>query len=144
MSVSIKKLPGVESVHVFLKRGLVDIKLKPGNTIRIEQIRKAIENNAFTPKSANVVVVGKVVSQSGKLHFNVAGTNEMFPLATTAHKSMAQGSKPRTDRQRSASCSRKARRTWKAPNHERSRAIGKIKIVCGQRRASLSAGRSFS
>ena len=87
MSVSIKKISGVESVNVFLNKGLVDIKLKPGNTARIEQIRKAIEDDAFTPKDARVVAVGELVSSNGKLEFKVAGTNETFPVAFTPHKS---------------------------------------------------------
>lgn len=87
MSVSIGKIAGVESVHVFLNKGLVDIKLKPGNTVRIEQIRKAIENDAFTPKDARVVAVGQIISQGGKLQFKLARTNETFPLSRTPHKS---------------------------------------------------------
>lgn len=87
MSVSIGKIAGVESVHVFLNKGLVDIKLKPGNTVKIDQIRKAIENDAFTPKAARVVAVGQIISQGGKLQFKLAGTNETFPIAHTPHKS---------------------------------------------------------
>lgn len=87
MSVSIKKLPGVESVHVLLNKGLVDVQLKPGNMVRIEQIRKAIEHDAFTPKDAQVVVVGELVSQNGKLQLKVAGTDETFLVASTPHKS---------------------------------------------------------
>lgn len=87
MSVSIGKIAGVESVHVFLNKGLVDIKLKPGNTVTLGAIRKAIENDAFTPKDARVVVAGELVPQSGKRQFKVTGTNETFPLASTPHKS---------------------------------------------------------
>ena len=87
MSVSIQKIPGVESVHISINRGLVTVMLKPGNTVTMEQVRKAILNDAFTPKEAHVVAVGQLVSQSGKLKFKVAGANDVFPVASTPHKS---------------------------------------------------------
>jgi copper chaperone CopZ len=87
VSVSIGKISGVKSVKVFLNKGLVDVNLKPGNTVKLEQIRKAILDDAFTPKNAQVVVVGELLSQSGKLHLKVAGTDEVFPVASTPHKS---------------------------------------------------------
>ena len=87
MSVSIQKIPGVESVNVGINRGLVTVTLKPGNTVTMEQIRKAILNDAFTPKEAHIVAVGQLVSQNGKLQFRVAGTNETFPVASTPQQS---------------------------------------------------------
>jgi copper chaperone CopZ len=87
VSVAVKKVPGVESVNVSLNKGLVSIKLVPGNTVRLDQIRKAILNDAFTPKRANVVAVGKLVSEGGKLRFVIAGTNETFLVVSTPHSS---------------------------------------------------------
>jgi copper chaperone CopZ len=87
VSVAVKKIPGVESVNVSLNKGLVSIKLVPGNGVRLAQIRKAILNDAFTPKNANVVAVGRLVSQGGKLRLVVEGTNETFPMASTQHQS---------------------------------------------------------
>jgi uncharacterized protein (AIM24 family) len=83
VSVAIKKIPGVESVNVSLNQGLVSIKLAPGNTVRIEQIRKAILNDAFKPREARVEMVGDLVSQNGKLQFKVAGTGEVFAVSTS-------------------------------------------------------------
>jgi hypothetical protein len=70
-----------------LKSGLVSIKLAPGNMVMMEQIRKAILDDAFTPKEAKVVAVGKLVSENGKLQFKVAGTDETFPAVSTPHES---------------------------------------------------------
>ena len=72
-------------MDVSLKQGLVSIKLVPGNTVRMEQIRKAILDDAFTPKDARVVAIGELVDQDRGLLFRVAGTNETFPLAPTPH-----------------------------------------------------------
>lgn len=90
MSVSIQKIPGVESVNVNINRGLVTVTLKPGNTVTMEQIRTAILDDAFTPKGAQVVVIGELASQDGKLQFKVADSNEIFPVAATQHDSGLQ------------------------------------------------------
>ena len=90
MSVSIQKIPGVESVKVSTNWGLVTVMLKPGNTVRMEQIRKAILNDAFTPKEARVVALGQLVFQNGKAEFKISGTNETFPVASTPHQSWQQ------------------------------------------------------
>lgn len=74
-------------MKVYLNKGLVDIRLAPGNKATIAEIRKAIRNDAFTPKSATVSAVGKLVSKGGKLRFKVAGTNETFPVVSTSHQS---------------------------------------------------------
>ena len=87
MSVAVKKIPGVESVNVSLNKGLVSIKLVPGNKVRMDQIRKAILDDAFTPKNAKVAAMGELVSKNGKLEFKVAGTNETFPVASRPHHS---------------------------------------------------------
>lgn len=87
MGVAVKKIPGVENVNVSLNKGLVTIKLAPGNKVKMAQIRKAILDDAFTPKDANVVAVGKLVSEEGKVQFVVAGTNETFPVAASPHQS---------------------------------------------------------
>ncbi len=72
-------------MDVSLKQGLARIRLKPGNTVTLAQVRKAIENNAFAPKEARVVVVGDLLSSNGKLQFKVSGTDEVFPVAPTSH-----------------------------------------------------------
>ncbi len=74
-------------MNVSLNEGLVSITLVPGNAVRLDQIRKAILNDAFTPKDANVVAVGRLAAEGGKLRFVVAGTNETFPVASTEHPS---------------------------------------------------------
>ena len=85
MSVSIKKIAGVESVNVSLKQGLASIRLKPGNTVTLEQVRKAIQADAFTPQEARVTAVGELSSVNGGTVFKVAGTGETFPVVRTPH-----------------------------------------------------------
>lgn len=97
MSVAIQKIDGVESVSVSLTAGLADIGLEPGNSIDPEQIREIVRDNGFTPKSAEVEVIGRIGEQAGRPVFSVTGadivyllvlhpdaTNELDELRTTS------------------------------------------------------------
>ncbi len=53
-----KKLPGVESVQASLKQGRAIVKLKPGNTVRLDDLVQKVRDNAFNPKEARVGVRG--------------------------------------------------------------------------------------
>jgi copper chaperone CopZ len=91
---AIKKLPGVESVDVSLNKGLATIKLKPGNTVKPEELWETVKKNGFTPKETGVLVRGEV--EGGRL--KVTGTNQLFDLAPDAKNPKAvedvvQGSK---------------------------------------------------
>lgn len=85
MSVAVKKLEGVESAKVSLNEGRATIKLKPGNSIRLEQIRKVVNEQGFTPKDAKVRAVGDLTGTDGRLQFKVGGSNEVFPVMETPH-----------------------------------------------------------
>lgn len=74
---ALKKFPGVESVDVSLSKGLAIMKLKPGNTLKPEELWETVRKNGFTPKETSVVVRGEVAG--GKLR--VTGTNQLFALA---------------------------------------------------------------
>lgn len=84
-----KKINGVESTKVSLNQGLVTIQLKPGNSVSMEQIRKAITDQGFTPRDAKVTAVGELVSQAGKqLQFKVTGTSDVFQVMPTPHSQL--------------------------------------------------------
>jgi copper chaperone CopZ len=74
---ALKKLSGVESVDVSLNKGLANVKLKSGNTLRPEELWEAVRRNGFTPKETSVMVRGEV--DAGKL--KVTGTSQVFDLA---------------------------------------------------------------
>ncbi len=82
MSVAIKKIDGVESVNVSLNQGRASIQLKPGNSLRLEQVDQAVQNNGFTPKEARVKVRGQVSVTDGKPKLRVLETNEVYELVT--------------------------------------------------------------
>lgn len=74
---AIKKLPGVETVEVSLNKGLAAVKLKPGNSLKLDDLWETVRKNGFTPKETSVVVRGEV--QGSKL--KVTGTNQFYELA---------------------------------------------------------------
>lgn len=61
----LKRLSDVTDVRVSLNEGVAIVALTPGSTTTIENIRKVIRDNGFTPKAAQVVVTGKLVRADG-------------------------------------------------------------------------------
>lgn len=78
MSVALKKMPGVEDAKVSLNDGVATLKLKPGNTVTVDQVRKFVLSNGFTPKEAEVVASGKLVDRDGRLALDVTGTDVVY------------------------------------------------------------------
>jgi len=66
VSVALKKLDGVESVDVSLEKATADIRLKPGNTITLPQLRRIIRQAGYPTKDACVEARGAVVERNGK------------------------------------------------------------------------------
>lgn len=79
MSVALKKIDGVESAEVRLNEGKAIIRLKPNNAVRMEQIRKAVTDQGFTPKEARVVAVADLTVSDGKIRVKITGSNDLFP-----------------------------------------------------------------
>ena len=84
MSVSLKSVPGVESVDVSLAKGLAAVKMKPNNAATLKQLQTAITKNGFTMKQSAVTVAGTIVVDSGKVQLRVSGSNEMLDLIPEA------------------------------------------------------------
>ncbi len=85
MSVAVKKIQGVDSVKVTLNEGRALILLKPGNSVRLADIRRAVEEQGFTPKDAKVKAIGDLNGADGRLEFKVSGSDEVFPVMQTPH-----------------------------------------------------------
>jgi copper chaperone CopZ len=78
--VSLRSVPGVDTVDVSLAKGLASVKMKPGNTTTLKQLQTAITKNGFTMKQSTATVLGKVVIDSGKSQLQVSGSNEVLVL----------------------------------------------------------------
>ena len=81
-----KKMDGIEAVEARLNEGKALVKLKPGNTIRFDQLLNVVRDKAFTPKEARILAHGDVVTDraGGKLKLKVSGTNEVYDLTGAA------------------------------------------------------------
>jgi 3-hydroxyisobutyrate dehydrogenase-like beta-hydroxyacid dehydrogenase len=79
--VSLKAVPGVDSVDVSLEKGLAVVKMKAGNTTTLKQLNEAIAKNGFTMKDSSAVVVGAVTVTNGVPTLTVSGSNDQLQLA---------------------------------------------------------------
>jgi len=80
VSVAIEKLEDVESVKVSLNDGTASVVLRPGNSLDPEQLRKIARDSGFTPKQANVRVVGRLVEKEGVPVLDVTGSGLRYVL----------------------------------------------------------------
>jgi copper chaperone CopZ len=78
--VSLKAVPGVESVDVSLEKGLAVVKMKPGNSATFKQLNEAISKNGFTMKDSVATVAGTVLEANGKPALRVSGSNDVLTL----------------------------------------------------------------
>jgi C-terminal processing protease CtpA/Prc len=85
--VATLKIDGVETVTVSLKRAVADIRLREGNRVTIDQILRMVRNNGFTPREANVTVVGVPIERGGAPAFEISDIEEV--LIVDVKKSVA-------------------------------------------------------
>jgi len=78
--VSLKAIPGVDTVDVSLEKGLATVKMKPGNMTTLKQLNEAIARNGFTMKGSTAIVAGTGVTTNGKTAVQVSGSNDVLHL----------------------------------------------------------------
>ena len=82
MRVAVRKLPGVQSVEVSLERAVTQIRLNPGNSVTLTQLRKILKDGGFNSGAADVDVVGTVMQRDGVPTLVVNGTQESFRVVS--------------------------------------------------------------
>jgi copper chaperone CopZ len=82
--VSLKAVPGVDSVDVNLEKGLAAVKMKPANATTLKQLNDAISKNGFTMKDSSATIAGTIVSTNGKMRLRVSGSDELLQLVPQA------------------------------------------------------------
>jgi cation transport ATPase len=82
---SFSRLRGVESVQVNMEEGVARLTLRPGNRVRLEDIRDRIKAVGFTPAAAQVKAEGSVLKQEGawRLSLDANTQNYFLPLAAS-------------------------------------------------------------
>jgi copper chaperone CopZ len=78
--VSLKTVAGVDLVDVSLDGGFAKVRMKPGNTVTLKQLRDAITKNGFTMKASKATVLGTVLAVNGKMQLKVSGSNDVLDL----------------------------------------------------------------
>ena len=84
MRVALKNVQGVADVTVSLSKGEADVSFAAGNTVRYEQLLRAIEKNGFVIKGAALEVVGMLASGPSGPELQISGSNEQFKLAAAS------------------------------------------------------------
>ena len=92
MRVSLKAVPGIDSVDVSLEKGLAAVKMKPGNTTTLKQLNEAIARNGFTMKDSSAIVAGTVAVTNGVTTLIVSGSNDLLQLV--AHSDSSPSASP--------------------------------------------------
>jgi len=57
LSKALKKLKGVDNAELDLNEGLVELTLKPGQTVSKEVIKQTVEDAGFTPPDDSDIIV---------------------------------------------------------------------------------------
>jgi copper chaperone CopZ len=70
------RMHGVKSVDVSLKKGLLQIVLEPGNTLKMADLRKRIRDNGFRSTDAKVTAKGEFDGA----RFVVSGCGDSYEL----------------------------------------------------------------
>jgi len=78
--VAVQKLDGVDGVDVSLEEGIATIQFRPNARATVAQVARAIRDNGFTPKGAQVRIRGRVVERAGRLLLAVPGHPRPYPL----------------------------------------------------------------
>ena len=92
--LSMKGIPGVNLVDVDLNKGLVTVKLNPGNSAEMRQFNEAVEKNGFAHEGSMVLVQGVLSGSANAPFLQVSGTKDRYtltPLASGADLSRLLG-----------------------------------------------------
>ena len=85
MRVSLMSVNGVAAVEVSLEKGVAAVKLKPGNSVTLQQLQNAITKNGFTMKQSHIIAAGKVIRAGSGAKFQISGSNETLALVPESH-----------------------------------------------------------
>lgn len=77
VGATVQRMPGVKSVDVSLKTGLLEIILTPGNSFKMSDLRKRIRENGFRSMEATVTAIGDFNGSK----FEVTGSGESYDVA---------------------------------------------------------------
>lgn len=78
--VALKDIPGVNDVQVSLSKGDAVVTFAPGNSVRYQQLQRAIEKNGFVLKGSTIVADGTIVADSSGYALQISGSGDRLRL----------------------------------------------------------------
>lgn len=78
--VALKSIKGIDTVNVSLEKGEAVATLAPGNTVRYDDLLRAIEKNGFVVKGTKVVADGVISTTGNTPELSVSGSGDRFRL----------------------------------------------------------------
>ncbi len=66
MEKKLKNLPGISHLDIQLKKGVVLVKMKPGQSPTLKQIIDCVKDSGFTMRQAEITTIGQVKCFCGK------------------------------------------------------------------------------
>jgi copper chaperone CopZ len=89
MSTAVKKLEGVESVELIAEKGVAIIRLKPDNTITLQQLRRVIKSVGYDAKAADITARGRIGGDAAPATVDLLNGSVLKLAAPPAHTSDA-------------------------------------------------------
>lgn len=80
MRVALKSIKGVDTVNVSLEKGEAVATFAPGNSVRYDDLLRAIEKNGFVVKGSEVVADGTISTNGATTALDVSGSRDHFRL----------------------------------------------------------------
>lgn len=78
--MALKDIAGVNEVQVSLSKGDAVVTFAPGNSVRYEQLQRAIEKNGFALKGATLVADGTIVASGSGYELQISGSGDRLRL----------------------------------------------------------------
>ena len=72
----------MDKVKVSLNEAKADIRLKEGQPLEVEKLRKAVVDAGFTPSWIRFEAVGQLSTRDGSPVLKVEGTDQLIPLVS--------------------------------------------------------------
>jgi len=77
---ALKRIKGVEAASFRTQDSTAVLDLKPGNEVKLEQVRDAVKGIGYTPKAAKVTARGEAREEAGKWMLRVTGSDAEYSL----------------------------------------------------------------
>ncbi len=76
----LKRIEAVEDLKILVNAGLAEIKIKEGEPIDVDGIKKAVKDGGFTPGEMLVTIKGKIEQVDGRMILRIDNISDSFIL----------------------------------------------------------------